>query len=217
MTRLCLLLSFFAMCAQSQAAILLSRPTDEDNPVGATSIAGQVTTADHFVPTNDWLVDSATFEGLWTVSNGAVGFNDTSRPFTIEFYQDENGSPADAPFQQLHVSAALSNPRLRGEGYIDYEIAATIPQAVPLASGTPYWFAVLDEGPGTGGVEGFFWAISQVGDRFIAQRPNQGAWRLFPDNADVAFTLRGSIVPEPSTIACAFVLFLICCVRRHAR
>ena len=155
---------------QVHAAILFSQPVDDSATRGATSIAIEPTTADNFVASGSWLVDSASFSGLWTTTSGAVSPNDTSRPFRIDFYADENGSPATVAFQQFHLTGALSNYATPARDFSSFDVAVSFPIPVALTAGSRYWFGVVDEGLKIDVNNGFYWWSSAAGDLLIAQR-----------------------------------------------
>jgi hypothetical protein len=103
----------------AQAAILYSQAPDFDNLGGSPSFIFPAQTADNFSAADDWLVDSITFQGAWTVGSGALLPNQTTRTFRIDFYDDDQGAPASQPLQQLHLLALLSNPRSYFDQYMD--------------------------------------------------------------------------------------------------
>ena len=92
----------------------------------------------------------------------------------------------------------------------------TFPIPVELQSQTTYWFAVVDEGPGTGGAEGFFWGGSAEGDLQIAQRFFDG-WHLYSPAADCGFVLTGAVVPEPRAWLMLCVAATFAVARRYSR
>ena len=101
-------------CANANAIVLYSQMPDLLHGGGGTSIGFDPITADNFTTDGNWLVTAATFHGSWVADRGAVGPNDTTRQFRVEFYADAGGIPVLNPFEQFSVTATMSNPDIFG-------------------------------------------------------------------------------------------------------
>jgi hypothetical protein len=193
-------------CAEALADVTLySQSPNYVDFGGATSIDPLPISADDFIPTGIWQLSGAKVHGAWRDENEPIPPGTTTRSFRVQFYADNGGLPSDLPFEELSVEASLANAQPLGnpwEGSTTYDVSMTFPTPLILSPGTSYWFAAVDEGPGRGGSEGFFWSGSADGDGDVAQKDG-GGWHLFQDNR--GFSLFGNVVPEPASATLAII------------
>lgn len=193
-----LLLASILSASPSRAALLFSQQFDFPE-LEFTSSGNVANTADDFVATADWLVDSVEVKGGWYLNTEALGTDDSARPFQVEFYADQDGSPATIPIAQFNVTAPLVH--LYGATtpfYGLYDTNVALPAAVRLAAGHTYWFTIYDTGIGSD-TSFFFLAESYDGDGKTAARTATHPWYVYYDG-DVDVNLFGSVVPEPTTL-----------------
>jgi hypothetical protein len=211
MIRILIKAAFIISCGEVMADVTLYSQTPSFVDFGGgTSILPLPITADDFTPTSNWQVSAVTFQGAWGDDFNVVPSGTTTRGFRIQFYRDNAGQPDGAPFEEFDALAMLENPR-SFDRFTFYDLSVLFPTPKEFLSGTRYWFAVVDLGPG-GGAEGFFWAGSDEGNDRFAQKINAG-WERYTDqnglNGDLGFSLIGTAIPEPASSYYAFSALFI--------
>ncbi len=167
--------------------------------------------ADDFTLTHPAQVNSITWWGQ--VRNESFDDQD----FGIRFFADDNGSPSGTPVSFADVVAAVKPTSSTGSlGRPIYEFSADVPRlSLPAGRG---WLSVVATGL-TDETANFLWwatedppADARQGVRFADADPWVVDVGLGPK--DRAFVLRGTIVPEPSTLG-LLVAALTCVHRRR--
>lgn len=118
--------------------------------------------------------------------------------FSIRIFSDAGGQPAAVPLHTVGVSVNASPTGLDFGGIPWFSYSS--PLALILTAGT-YWISVVEDDAATPAVGGsqWMWGDSTFGLR-ATRNGDVGPWTAGLDR-NHAFTLEGSPVPEPSTLA----------------
>jgi hypothetical protein len=144
-------------------------------------------TADDFVISSDGIVKSIRWWGLYT-SDPHPAPEDT---FSIRFFGDDAGQPANAPF----VDVTPVGPQRTLAGFTDffgrtvYEYLAILPTPVELSGGETYYLSIINDPS----ADVWQWHRSSDDGTGFARFDASSSWG--PINENVAFQL----IPEPTT------------------
>lgn len=150
--------------------------------------------ADDFVLATTTSLDSFTWFGRYFANIVVADPVD----FSIRIFSDAGGQPAAVPLHTVGVSVNASPTGLDFGGIPWFSYSS--PLALILTAGT-YWISVVEDDastPTSGGSQ-WMWGDSTAGLR-ATRMGDAGPWTPGFD-LNHAFTLEGSPVPEPSTLA----------------
>jgi len=114
--------------------------------------------------------------------------------FTVTFWSDSAGQPGSALTTETIAGTATETFVSNDGNSAVYSYAATLPTAFTATAGTQYWMSVV---PDVGFPPQWGWASGTGGDGAAVQDFFGGRSTLA---ADMAFTLKGSSVPEASSM-----------------
>ena len=156
------------------------------NEIGVQS-DGDFQLADDFVLT---VGDTITDVHWW--STNSLGVDN----FTIQFYEDDNGKPADNPFIDLAIGDVVEMPVSFGAPFDNvFEYWVDI-NPITLQLGVTYWISILNDSA----LPTWFWASAGVGN--VQSRTPTTDWAppTFA-TSEMGFVLTDDgLIPEPSSL-----------------
>lgn len=135
--------------------------------------------------------------------------------FTVRLFADP---PPPVPLVSESLSATFSQTGMTTD-FNDpiYRFSAPLSNPVLLSAGTTYWLSVLESDVDTN-VDFLWLATSATFNQIRALRSNEGnAWSIEPNTEDFAFTLIGTVIPEPSSITAVVFMVLAVAVGYRSR
>jgi len=153
----------------------------------------------------------------WTGSYFPGNTPQAADVFTIQIYADVAGAPAaGAPLLTLPIG----NPgrtdtgvnTLAGDDIFAYSVNVA---PIVVAAGTRFWLSIFNN-TSVDTNDNWFWTIQDGAGNSFTRTDMAGAWSQINNRHD--FTLIGTVVPEPSTLALLLIggIGLLSC-RRNAR
>lgn len=178
---------------------LLNAPLTSD--FDPAHVMGAKQGADNFVLSSKATVDGLTFTGAYGFDNTAPAVDD----FTVRIYHDAGGAPALNPFFEQSVGNITRSPTaLNYFGFDIFEYETSIAPTLLDANQT-YWLSIVNNTVGEG--DNWGWAstadagnsMDRLADGAAWGVASHGPWGAASSDGDLAFSLQGSFVPEPTT------------------
>ena len=193
-------LAVLGLAGQARAEVIVLQPHDATGG-GAFSNLGP---SNQQVADNFQLSQVSTLESLsWFGRYGSAAVTPTNPvAFSIRLFTDRGAVPAVSPLQELNVlvDAQVTGLTFGGIPWFSY---STLLPAFTLDPGT-YWVSVVESDPQTPtfGNTQWLWGQSNPADGRAFRLSDGASWNQ-ESNPNMAFSLQGTVVPEPSA-------FLLC-------
>ena len=145
--------------------------------------------------------------------NDSLPGTTSSVDFIVRFF---SGAPATTPLFSENVSATFVQTGTHSQiGDPLYRFSASLSSPLQLLGNTTFWLSVLDTDADT--TTNFRWLEStNTFNSESAFRNGEGsAW--IADDKDFAFTLSGTLIPEPSTLSLGSLGLLVAAYRLRKR
>jgi hypothetical protein len=174
-------------------AVLFQQAPFRSEVAGLTSTVGGQQMADDFRATTDVAVTGVNWHGFY--------IGDASQPhrFRIAFYPDAEGMIANQPSVEFTTTPTVTFAfRPAGAAAAVSSFAAVIPR-VTFRANEQSWVSIVDLD--SSATEQFRWQESELGrlSGLWASRPSgEEAWTIV-NGGNLAFSLDGEVVPEPTT------------------
>jgi len=182
------------------ASVLYSQASDQRGGFVSDNIDTKDYIADDFILTQDSILTDVHWYGLYGDQSTV-----TSAQFRIQLFMDLAGAPLPVPQDNAFVTATVTAPATDTGTTSDLSNAPIMLfdvdpfQSVNLLGGQRYWVSIVETDPTTD--KPFFWA-SAADARMAFRTIDSGPWtRGGETNVNLAFTLTGHTIPEPTTLA----------------
>ena len=180
---------------------------DQGPPFGSTEFQ----TFDSFSLSDTALIDGVSWQGSYFntfVANGAFQPPANASQFTVQFYADAAGAPGVLLANYVFAPSAANETFNRQEAFVlnpalglaiyDYEV--DLPSGFQALAGTTYWLSVYAFQPPSSPTEAQWGWNGGTGGNGMSFQTTGGIPAPGIVGVDRAFTLEGTVVPEPSTI-----------------
>jgi hypothetical protein len=203
------------------SATLFEQEPYRGTPFGLISAEGEQRGADEFDAAQDLLITDVGWHGRFGNANGSSPPNNQNEPnhrFSIRFHHGTPQSIQAEPFALFTVTPSRSVAFEPIPGVPVTSFAAHLKTPLALQANRTYWLSIVDLDPNPDAR--LMWLESSVGrlsGTWAAYDTFQNSWIVNRDSGNLAFSLSGVFVPEPSTVSClAFGSFFLF-VRRRGR
>jgi hypothetical protein len=188
------------MTAPTAAVQIVAHPLTVDRS-GAYSnfVPGRTSqqAADSFVLSSQTTLDGLSWYGQYRHSGSLTD----PVAFSIRFFADAGGLPSISPLWESNATVNAQDTGLTYGGFPWYSYSS--PLTALVLDPRSYWLSVRESDPRSdGGYPGeWLWGSSNTGAHYFATRNDDANTWQRANTWDMAFSLSGEPVPEPSTFA----------------
>lgn len=185
-----------ALPLQISAAIIFEKGPVQTSNFALTSSPNGQQMADYFTPSVSANISSVKWFGSFI-----PGGSGQSHDYSIRFFKDVNNTPATTPLFQTTVTSPAQVAFTPGGAYPIYSMQAVLPTPLTIDANQRVWISIVDLNPTP--TSEFKWQESRSASAPFnwASRTGEASPWLAVGGGALAFTLEGTVVPEPGTIS----------------